>query len=417
MVFCIIYELRNKLSWAYNRFRIHTMHTAETKNSEAPTIGRAQPISKKNRNKKLKAALKRAKNIPVQQVQTVPIQAMELAKDEEPVSDATITPIVVNTPQKLKAPQQPKKKDFTKPACEGDQDDSATTRNKESHHEDYLIPIIYSNRDLVIINKPFDTCNAGDFKYSVLNLLNRHYTLDHIKKYQDKDRKFRFCHTLDYETSGTLCFGKTKQAAVMVDMAMQAKKVEKVYIVIVEGLVDVEELRRRMGNNNGSVMDGSEMNMDLSDENVVTVRSYIVNNKDKAYMDPLQQYKYDDYKRSGIEGGKESVTQFRVLTYGKWNGKDVTKIVAKLYTGRRHQIRLHCKLMGHVILGDIVYGGDNQAPRMMLHAHMLRITCCKNLKAMKEGDVATAISGDPLDQYIEQPKTEVLSLNCVPWLH
>lgn len=45
------------------------------------------------------------------------------------------------------------------------------------------------------------------------------------------------------------------------------------------------------------------------------------------------------------------------------------------HTGRRHQLRLHTLHIGHPILGDATYAGDNddEPERMCLHAHSLRL--------------------------------------------
>jgi 23S rRNA pseudouridine1911/1915/1917 synthase len=41
-------------------------------------------------------------------------------------------------------------------------------------------------------------------------------------------------------------------------------------------------------------------------------------------------------------------------------------------TGRTHQIRVHLSELGHPILGDSLYGGnDSRVPRLMLHAQGL----------------------------------------------
>ena len=45
------------------------------------------------------------------------------------------------------------------------------------------------------------------------------------------------------------------------------------------------------------------------------------------------------------------------------------------HTGRRHQLRLHMVHIGHPILGDATYAGDDgTTPRMCLHAHSLRLS-------------------------------------------
>ena len=51
----------------------------------------------------------------------------------------------------------------------------------------------------------------------------------------------------------------------------------------------------------------------------------------------------------------------------------VTKLLLKPRTGRRHQLRLHTKYLGHPICGDATYANDFEAHRMMLHAWKLTL--------------------------------------------
>lgn len=45
------------------------------------------------------------------------------------------------------------------------------------------------------------------------------------------------------------------------------------------------------------------------------------------------------------------------------------------FSGRTHQLRVHCSAVGHPIVGDYTYslGQDNSPYRMMLHAYFLHI--------------------------------------------
>ncbi|MEQ2205227.1 hypothetical protein XENOCAPTIV_029274 [Xenoophorus captivus] len=46
-----------------------------------------------------------------------------------------------------------------------------------------------------------------------------------------------------------------------------------------------------------------------------------------------------------------------------------------VYSGRTHQLRVHCSAIGHPIVGDFTYslGADDSPYRMMLHAYFLHI--------------------------------------------
>lgn len=74
--------------------------------------------------------------------------------------------------------------------------------------------------------------------------------------------------------------------------------------------------------------------------------------------------------------GKQAVTHFRVAR----RFAAATLLEVGLETGRTHQIRVHCQLAGHPLLGDDKYGRDDDnerargagLKRMFLHAHRLR---------------------------------------------
>jgi len=60
------------------------------------------------------------------------------------------------------------------------------------------------------------------------------------------------------------------------------------------------------------------------------------------------------------------------LTFGEILG-DCTVANARLETGRTHQIRIHCRHIGHPVLGDRRYGtpSPDDPPRLALHAERL----------------------------------------------
>jgi 23S rRNA pseudouridine1911/1915/1917 synthase len=78
------------------------------------------------------------------------------------------------------------------------------------------------------------------------------------------------------------------------------------------------------------------------------------------------------------DDGREAVTDWVVESRF---GPQASLIRALPRTGRTHQIRVHLAHLGHPILGDRTYGKFDQPafagwpmPRVMLHAHRLRIT-------------------------------------------
>jgi 23S rRNA-/tRNA-specific pseudouridylate synthase len=90
---------------------------------------------------------------------------------------------------------------------------------------------------------------------------------------------------------------------------------------------------------------------------------------------------------------ERAVTKVQVLEYGRYKGKDCTKVMLELLTGRRHQLRVHLKYLGHPIVGDLQYGsGDYDTYRSMLHAYTFKMKL--NLNRGKFENIE-AVAPDP----------------------
>lgn len=81
----------------------------------------------------------------------------------------------------------------------------------------------------------------------------------------------------------------------------------------------------------------------------------------------------DDRPRQLVdyEQGKASITEWSVLS----REEDRTRLLLKPVTGRTHQLRIHCREIGHIIVGDTLYGDERekQEPRMLLHAERISL--------------------------------------------
>ena len=85
---------------------------------------------------------------------------------------------------------------------------------------------------------------------------------------------------------------------------------------------------------------------------------------------PIGRHPRDRRRMAIVEGGREAVTDFRVVE--RLNGATVLEL--SLRTGRTHQIRVHLASIGHPIIGDSVYGRpDTTLGRPALHAMRLRL--------------------------------------------
>ncbi|XP_049600850.1 RNA pseudouridylate synthase domain-containing protein 1 [Syngnathus scovelli] len=154
---------------------------------------------------------------------------------------------------------------------------------------------------------------------------------------------FRFCHQLDFSTSGALCVALNKAAAGQAYRCFKERTVTKAYLALVRGLVEeeIQTLHFSIGKNTS---------------------------EGKTHMMCIEG-------TDGCENSKPCQTALTVLEYGLYDGEPVTKVLLQPFTGRTHQLRVHCSAIGHPIVGDFTYssGADNGPFRMMLHAHLLHI--------------------------------------------
>ena len=141
--------------------------------------------------------------------------------------------------------------------------------------------------------------------------------LDEIRFHFGEDANL--IHRIDAETSGLVIVGKNKKSEIALKEMFQEKKYHKSYLAIAQGHIK-EEIRIDKGLDREGLVIGVRMKV--------------------------------------CDDGKESVTIIKPIKYNK--EKDLTLIEALPLTGRQHQIRVHLHSIGHTILGDPIYGVDDE---------------------------------------------------------
>nr|WP_184013140.1 pseudouridine synthase [Rubricella aquisinus] len=144
------------------------------------------------------------------------------------------------------------------------------------------------------------------------------------------DPRVLLVHRLDMDTSGVMVFARTAAAQRHLGLQFERRHLRKTYIARVAGHVA-----------------GDQGRIDLP---------LIADWPNR----PLQKVCF--------ETGKPARTDWKVVE----RGADTTLLRLFPLTGRSHQLRVHCREMGHPILGDRFYGGP-PAPRLMLHAARLTL--------------------------------------------
>ena len=197
--------------------------------------------------------------------------------------------------------------------------------------------LVHEDADLLVIDKP-----AGLLTIATERERGRTaYRLvwDYLAAARPPRRPF-VVHRLDRETSGLVVLAKTVGAKRALQAQFAGRQVERVYEALVEGQVR---------------------------DNAGTLEGLLVEDRNLR----VREIRGTDRCPDGPPGGlrrRQAITHFRVLE----RRSDVTQLILRLGTGRRHQIRVQLAKRGHPIVGDRVHG-SRQDPlrRVCLHATRL----------------------------------------------
>lgn len=251
-----------------------------------------------------------------------------------------------------------KKSDGSYKICEGDHisiasfliSSSSALQNNESFDTDITskksktvskkeinvkIETVFSNDYIRIINKPYDISVHGTNGLSEI--------IESIYEKENHEASLAFktgpLHRLDRKTTGLLAFSNNQEGARWFSKAIADKTVEKYYIGIVQGKVQLAQTWTE------------------------TLEQAQNTNQSFYTMKVSSKFNEDD----------KAVTVCTPLAYGKFQNGDVTLCQFQILTGKKHQIRCQSAFHGFALLGDTAYGGIklHKNQNLFLHAYML----------------------------------------------
>lgn len=188
--------------------------------------------------------------------------------------------------------------------------------------------IVYEDRYLIVVEK-----KAGILTHSLTlndpslqNILNDYLLFTHQRC------RAHVVHRLDRDTSGLLIFTKDKKVELLFEKDWKGTVYDRRYVAVLSGQLQKEG----------------------------TIESWI---------------RYEDDGRftcsATDNGGKYAVTHYRTLK----TSKRYSLVEFKLDTGRKNQIRIHSRVLGHPVVGDFRYHNyDDPIGRLGLHAYKLCFT-------------------------------------------
>jgi 23S rRNA pseudouridine1911/1915/1917 synthase len=216
------------------------------------------------------------------------------------------------------------------------------SRETAMRPEDVALDVVYEDEELIVVNKPAGMLvhpTHRDKSGTLLNALSFYLNAERglrnaefgpanspLHTPQSAIIRPGLVHRLDKQTSGLMVVAKTTRAHRVLCGHFMKKRVEKRYLALVEGVVSDDE---------GEI---------------------------EAPIGRYAELKYWSVK----EGGKHSRSRFWV----RERHADRTLLELEPFTGRTNQLRIHCALIGHPIVGDTARGG-REFERLCLHAYRL----------------------------------------------
>ncbi len=177
------------------------------------------------------------------------------------------------------------------------------------------IAIVHDDADIVVVDKPAGVAAHPSLGWDGPSVVEHLAAAGFRISTSGAAERQGIVQRLDVGTSGLMVVAKSEPAYTALKRAFKARTVRKVYHTLVQGHPDPFE----------GTIDA-----------------------------PLGRHPSGEYKMAVIDGGRHSITHYRMLEAFR----AVTLLEVHLETGRTHQIRVHMQAIRHPCVGDPTYGGD-----------------------------------------------------------
>lgn len=186
-------------------------------------------------------------------------------------------------------------------------------KNKAAIREGALIglTIEYEDKDLIVVKKDAGLLSVASEKEKELTAHNQ--LMLYVREAGPLNRVF-VVHRLDKDTSGMMMFAKNERVKRELQKSWQEMVKERTYMALVEGNVQKEE---------------------------GTIKSWLLESKTRVVFSSFTK-----------GDGLRSVSHYKRIQ----SNDNFSLLQVELETGRKNQIRVHMKDIGHSVVGDKKYG-------------------------------------------------------------
>ena len=219
----------------------------------------------------------------------------------------------------------------------------ATAQSQAFVAEAMDLPIVFEDRQLLVVNKPAGLVvhpAAGNWTGTLMNgLLAHHPGAVSLPR-------AGIVHRLDKDTSGLMVVGKTIEAVTALSRAIAAREVKRQYLALAHGRVP----------------DAMTVDAAIGRDPATRVRMAVLASGKPARTDVQRLV-------SAEVGAGQSATRRGEAPSTRW----ISGVLCTLHTGRTHQIRVHLSNRKHPLVADALYGGAAALgmSRQALHAARL----------------------------------------------
>jgi 23S rRNA-/tRNA-specific pseudouridylate synthase len=214
--------------------------------------------------------------------------------------------------------------------------------------------LLFKSKNFLIVNKPYNMPMYNFGKEKLDNLLDR--LRDEFPFYYDPRVKggFRVVHRLDSVTSGCVCLPLTPLSFNITMKAFSTDNVVKHYLALVYGKLQCER---------DPSLTEFQIDVPIGDDS-----------RDNEFFKCAKMDKRGN-KIDYCVKPKNALTKLKILEYGKYKQQECTKVLLQPVTGRQHQLRVHMSYYGYPIIGDLIYGrnDDYDVYRTMLHSYRIQL--------------------------------------------
>lgn len=214
--------------------------------------------------------------------------------------------------------------------------DPVETSVASQEHVDIKLPILYEDRDVVVIDKPPGIAvhaGVGIKSGTIADWFMARYP---NAKYVGDIGRAGIVHRLDKDTSGVMILAKNETAFIHLKNQFALRRVRKEYLALVFG---------------------------------------VPGGKDGRITRPIMRSRRNPMRRAADDAGKDAATEW---VMEKRFGSMYALLRVIPFTGRMHQIRVHLHFLGYPIVGDSLYTFKRKrqpqgVKRQLLHAEHLTV--------------------------------------------